>query len=71
VIFCCSYQETIPGTAPARLVTEARAEDPSLTVNQVVLRIGSRVEVVPGTLRGWVKQAGIDGGLWPGTCRRP
>jgi transposase len=54
-----------------RLVTEARAEDPSLPVNQVVLRIGPRVGVVPDTLRGWVKQADIDGGLWPGTCQRP
>jgi transposase-like protein len=54
-----------------RLVTEARAEDPSLPVNQVVLRIGPRVGVVPDTSRGWVKQAGIDDGLRPKSCQRP
>jgi transposase len=54
-----------------RLVTEARAEDPSLPVNQVVLRIGSRVGVVPDTLRGWVKQAGIDDEFRPKSCQRP
>ncbi len=50
-----------------RLVGEARTEDPSLSLNQAVLRIGSRVGVNPDTLRGWVKQADIDGGHRPGT----
>jgi transposase-like protein len=50
-----------------RLVVEARAQDPSLSLNQAVLRIGARVGVNPDTLRGWVKQADIDGGRRPGT----
>jgi transposase len=50
-----------------RLVSEAMAEDSSLSMNQAVLRIGPMVGVVPDTLRGWVKQAGIDAGLRPGT----
>lgn len=50
-----------------RLVSEAMAEDPSLTLNQAVHRIGERVGVVPDTLRGWVKQHRIDSGQAPGT----
>jgi transposase len=50
-----------------RLVSEARAEDPSLSLNQAVQRIGPRVGVVPDTLRGWCKQALIDAGQAPGT----
>lgn len=50
-----------------RLVLEARKDDPSLSLNQVVLRIGHRVGVNPDTLRGWVKQAQIDAGQAPGT----
>ena len=50
-----------------RLVAEARAEDPSLSLHQAVLRIGPRVGVNPDTLRGWVKQAAIDGGQRSGT----
>ena len=38
-----------------RMVTEARGEDPLLSLNQAVLRIGPRVGVNPDTLRGWVK----------------
>ncbi len=49
-----------------RLVGEARAEDPSLSLQQAVLRIGPRVGVNPDTLRGWVKQAAIDAGQRPG-----
>jgi transposase len=45
-----------------RLVVEARGEDPSLSLNAAVLRIGPRVGVVPDTLRGWCKQADIDAG---------
>jgi transposase-like protein len=50
-----------------RLVQEARKEDPELSVNRAVIRIGQRVGVNPDTLRGWVKQAQIDAGERPGT----
>jgi transposase-like protein len=50
-----------------RLVNEAMAEDPSLSLNAAVHRIGPRVGVVPDTLRDWVKQVRIDAGLTPGT----
>jgi transposase len=50
-----------------RLVAEAMAEDPGLSLNQAVLRIGPRVGVVPDTLRGWIKQARVDAGERPGT----
>ena len=40
-----------------RLVNEARAEEPGLSLNQVVKRIGPRVGVNPDTLRGWVEAA--------------
>jgi transposase-like protein len=49
-----------------RLVNEAIAEQPELSLNAAVNRIGPRVGVVPDTLRGWVKQARIDAGLSPG-----
>jgi len=50
-----------------RLVNEARAEEPGLSLNQVVRRIGPRVGVNPDTLRGWCKQALVDAGRVPGT----
>ena len=50
-----------------RLVAEAMVEDPSLSLNAGVKRIGERVGVVPDTLRGWIKQASIDAGRRPGT----
>jgi len=50
-----------------RLVAEAMVEDPSLSLNAAVKRIGERVGVVPDTLRGWIKQADIDVGRRPGT----
>ncbi len=50
-----------------RLVSEARAEEPSLSLNAAVQRIAPRVGVVPDTLRGWCKQALIDAGQAPGT----
>ena len=50
-----------------RLVVEAMAEEPSLSLNAAVLRIGPRVGVVPDTLRGWAKQHRVDAGLSPGT----
>jgi transposase-like protein len=51
-----------------RLVVEARAEDPGMSLNQAVLRIGPRVGVNPDTLRGWCKQAAVDRGEHPGTA---
>ena len=48
-----------------RQVTEAMAEDPNLSLNGAVLRIGPRVGVVPDTLRGWAKQARVDAGVTP------
>ena len=50
-----------------RLVAEAMAEEPSLTINGAVNRVGPRVGVVPDTLRSWVKQAQVDTGRLPGT----
>ena len=50
-----------------RLVSEAREQDQSLSVNQAVKRIGERVGVNPDTLRGWVKQSDIDAGRRRGT----
>jgi len=50
-----------------RLVREAWVEDPWLSLNAAVQRIGPRVGVVPDTLRGWCKQALIDAGEAPGT----
>ena len=50
-----------------RLVQEARAQDPDLSFNQAVIRIGQRVGVNSDTLRGWARQAAIDSGERPGT----
>jgi transposase len=50
-----------------RLVAEARREDPELSLNAAVVRVGTRVGVNPDTLRGWCKQAAIDAGERPGT----
>jgi transposase len=50
-----------------RLVREAMKEEPSLSMNQAVIRIGQRVGVNPDTLRGWTKQARIDAGEASGT----
>jgi transposase-like protein len=50
-----------------RLVQEAREQDPDLSLNAAVKRIGPRVGVNADTLRGWVKQADIDAGRRPGT----
>lgn len=38
-----------------RLVIEARREDPDLSLNAAVFRIGRRVGVNPDTLRGWCR----------------
>lgn len=50
-----------------RLVAEARKEDPELSLNAAVVRIGQRVGVNSDTLRGWCKQAAIDAGERAGT----
>ena len=50
-----------------RLVLEARQEDPELSLNAAVVRIGERVGINKDTLRGWCKQAEIDAGRRPGT----
>ena len=50
-----------------RLVLEAREQDPSLSLNAAVVRIGERVGVNKDTLRGWCKQAEIDTGRRAGT----
>jgi transposase len=50
-----------------RLVTEAMAEDPDLSLNAAVHRIGPKVGIVPDTLRAWAKQNRVDAGVTPGT----
>jgi transposase len=49
-----------------RLVYEARKEDPELSLNAAVVRVGQRTGVKADTLRGWSKQASIDAGERPG-----
>jgi transposase-like protein len=49
-----------------RLVAEAREQEPDLSLNAAVHRIGPRVGVNPDTLRTWCKQAEIDSGRRPG-----
>ena len=50
-----------------RLVAEAMAEDPSLSLTAAVRRVGPRVGVNADTLRGWFKQREVDAGRRPGT----
>jgi transposase len=50
-----------------RLVLEARVQEPELSLNAAVKRIGPRVGINVDTLRGWCKQAEIDTGRRPGT----
>jgi len=50
-----------------RFVREAREQEPGLSLNAAVKRIGPRVGINPDTLRGWCKQADIDAGRRPGT----
>ena len=50
-----------------RLVAEAREQEPGLSLNAAVHRIGPRVGVQPDTLRGWCKQADVDAGRAAGT----
>jgi transposase-like protein len=47
-------------------VREARVEDPGLSLNAAVHRIGPRVGIVADTLRGWCKQADVDAGRTAG-----
>lgn len=49
-----------------RLVSEAREQEPGLSLNAAVKRIGLRVGINADTLRGWCKQADIDAGWAPG-----
>ena len=49
-----------------RLVQEAREQEPGLSLNAAVKRIGPRVGINADTLRGWCKQADIDAGRRPG-----
>jgi transposase len=53
-----------------RLVQEAREQEPGLSLNAAVKRIGPRVGINPDTLRGWCKQADIDAGRVAGTTTR-
>jgi transposase len=51
-----------------RLVHEAREQqDPELSLNAVVVRIGQRTGANPNTLRGLCKQGDIDTGRRPGS----
>lgn len=50
-----------------RLVEEARQQDPELSLNAAVVRIGQRTGVNADTLRGWMKQAAVDAGERAGT----
>ena len=50
-----------------RLVREAREQEPELSLNAAVKRIGPYVGINADTLRGWCKQADIDVGFAPGT----
>ena len=46
---------------------QAREQEPELSLNAAVVRIGQRVGVNADTLRGWCKQAAIDRGERAGT----
>jgi transposase len=50
-----------------RLVLEAREQEPELSLNAAVHRIGPRVGIKADTLQTWCKQAEIDAGRRPGT----
>ena len=43
----------------AMRLNEARKEDPELSLNAAVVRVGQRLGVNSGTLRGWMRQAQI------------
>ena len=50
-----------------RMGAEARREDPGLSLNAAVLRIGPRVGVNADTPRGWIKRGGDQRGQAPET----
>jgi len=50
-----------------RMVREARAREPGLSVNGACKRIGPQLGILPDTLPGWCKQTSIDRGETPGT----
>lgn len=52
-----------------RPVDQARQQDPDLSLNAAVKRIGSPVWVNADTLRGWVKQSDITWGAARGPRR--
>jgi len=43
-----------------RMVREARAREPGLSVNGACKRIGPQLGILPDTLPGWCKQTSID-----------
>ena len=45
--------------------SRGQKEDPELSLNAAVIRIGQRTGVTPNTLRGLAKQAAIDAGQRP------
>ena len=54
------------GEGLLKMVLEIRARDGK--GNGEIARVGRQLGVHPEALRGWVKQAEIDGGLRPGTA---
>lgn len=50
-----------------RMVGEVRAEDPRLSLNGAVTRVGPKLGINSDTLRGWCKQAAQDQVSGPGT----
>lgn len=58
------YSDELRGRA-TRMAVEAR-RDPATNVG-AIKRIADQLGVHPEALRGWVKQAEIDGGIRPGT----
>jgi len=49
----------------ARLVNEALAEEPQVSLNAAVLQIGPQVRIATDMLRIWSKQGRVDQGLSP------
>lgn len=50
-----------------RLVGEARVEEPELSLNAAVTRIGQEPGIKADTLRAWCRQAAVDAVAGPGT----
>lgn len=51
-----------------RMVGEVRAEDPRLSLNGAVTRVGLKLVINSDTLRGWCKQADVDTVAGSGTA---